>query len=253
MVLWRAQRYADGDRIEVAGASVLLRVSPRATRVSLKLDPARRVVVATAPNERRLREAAQFALERADWVRARLDTLPEPNTIAPGQVVDILGRPHRLLSAPGRAKWRAATTTEPAALIVSGEGEAFARAVVRALKAEARRRLTERTAHYAAALQRPMPAVAIIDPRARWGSCTPPRTRGFGAAAEVGRIRYSWRLILAPMPVLDYVAAHECAHLIEANHSPKFWAVVHAINGDHRPHRDWLKAHGARLHAFGRG
>ena len=253
MVLWRGQRYADGDRIEVAGAPVVLRVSARATRISLKLDSARRIVVATAPSEKRLREAAQFALERAEWVRARLNTLPEPSTVAPGQIVDILGRPHRLLSAPGRAKWRPATATEPAALIVSGEGEAFVRAVVRALKAEARRRLTERTAHYAALLKRPTPAVAITDPRARWGSCTPPRARGFGAEAEVGRIRYSWRLILAPVPVLDYVAAHECAHLVEANHSAKFWAVVHAINGDHRPHRDWLKANGARLHAFGRG
>ena len=253
MVLWRAQRYADGDRIEVAGAQVLLRVSARATRVSLKLDSARRIVVATAPSERRLREAAEFAVQRADWVRARLSALPEPNIIAPGQVIQVMGRPWRLVSAPGRAKWRPATPPEPAAHIVSGEGEAVAHAVVRALKAEARRILTERTEVHARAVGRPMPAVAITDPRARWGSCTPPRTRGFGAAAEVGRIRYSWRLVLAPPAVLDYVAAHECAHLVEANHSRKFWAVVHSINGDHRPHRDWLKAHGARLHAFGRG
>ena len=252
MVLWRAQRYADGDRIEVAGGSVLLRVSARATRVSLKLDSARRIVVATAPSERRLREAAQFALERADWVRARLNTLPEPLTIAPGLMVDVLGRPHQLIRAPGRARWRPPSETEPAALIVSGEGEAFARAVVRALKAEARRVLAERTEVHARALGRPPPSLAIADPRARWGSCTPPRTRGFGAAVEVGAVRYSWRLVLAPMAVLDYVAAHECAHLIEANHSPRFWAVVHSLIGDHRPHRNWLKAHGARLHGFGR-
>ena len=138
-------------------------------------------------------------------------------------------------------------------LLFEARDETHADAVVRALKAEARRILTERTEVHARAVGRPMPAVAITDPRARWGSCTPPRTRGFGAAAEVGRIRYSWRLVLAPPAVLDYVAAHECAHLVEANHSRKFWAVVHSINGDHRPHRDWLKAHGARLHAFGRG
>jgi predicted metal-dependent hydrolase len=253
MVLWRAHRYADGDRIEVAGAPVVLRVSARATRVSLKLDSARRVVVATAPNERRLREAALFAVERAEWVRARLAALPEPSTIAPGAIIDILGFPHQLISAPGRAKWRPASTDQPAALIVSGEGEAFARAVVRALKAEARRVLTERTEVHAKALSRPTPSVAIMDARARWGSCTPPRTRGFGASAEVGAVRYSWRLMLAPFAVMDYVAAHECAHLIEANHSPRFWAVVKTLIGDHRPYRDWLKAHGARLHGFGKG
>ena len=97
-----------------------------------------------------------------------------------------------------------------------------------------------------------MPTVAISDPRGRWGSCRPPRAAGFGAGVEVGRVRYSWRLVLAPFEVLDYVAAHECAHLIEANHSPRFWAVVHDLVGDHRPHRAWLREHGTRLHAFGR-
>jgi predicted metal-dependent hydrolase len=253
MVLWRARRFADGDRIEVGGATVLLRVSPRARRVSLKLDSARRLVVATAPNERRLTEAADFAHERAAWVRARLAALPEPSPIAPGMTIEVLGVPHRLESAPGRAKWKPAEAGSPARLIVSGEGEAFTRAVVRALKAEARRVLAERTGAYAQALGKPVPAVAIMDARGRWGSCTPPRRRGFGAAVEVGRVRYSWRLVLTPYAVADYVAAHECAHLVEANHSPRFWAVVAGLIGDHRPHRAWLKAHGARLHAFGRG
>jgi predicted metal-dependent hydrolase len=111
--------------------------------------------------------------------------------------------------------------------------------------------LTERTAIHAARLDRPMPAVAVMDAKARWGSCRPPRTRGFGAGVEVGRIRYSWRLILAPYAVMDYVAAHECAHLVEANHSPRFWAAVRSLVGDPRPHRTWLRANGARLHALG--
>ena len=67
----------------------------------------------------------------------------------------------------------------------------------------------------------------------------------------MGRIRYSWRLILAPFAVMDYVAAHECAHLVEANHSARYWAVLHGLVGDERPHRAWLRAHGAGLHAFG--
>jgi predicted metal-dependent hydrolase len=137
-------------------------------------------------------------------------------------------------------------------LSAPGEGAAFARAIVNALTAEARRTLLERTAVHARALGRPMPAVAIADPRGRWGSCTPPRRRGFGASLAVGRVRYSWRLILAPPAVLDYVAAHECAHLIEANHSPRFWAVVRGLIGDPRPHRAWLRANAARLHAIGR-
>jgi len=252
MALFRSSpRYADGDHILVAGARVRLRVSGRASRVSLRIDAARREVVATAPSPRRLADAAAFANERTAWIAAQIAKLPASMALAPGMTIEVLGRSWRLERATGRARWKPATADQPAALTVSGEGEAFARAVVRALKAEARRVFAERTAFYAAAVDRPVPVVAIMDAKARWGSCKQPRQRGFGASAEVGRVRYSWRLVLAPFEVADYVVAHECAHLVEANHSAKFWAVVHRLVGDHRPHRNWLRDHGAQLHAFG--
>ena len=94
--------------------------------------------------------------------------------------------------------------------------------------------------------------LGVADARGRWGSCRQPRKRGPHAGLEVGRIRYSWRLVLAPYEVMDYVAAHECAHLLELNHGPRFWAHVRTLVGDPRRHRDWLRAEGARLHAFGR-
>jgi len=253
MALFRsAPRYADGDHIVVAGARVRLHVSGRASRISLRIDATRREVVATAPNPRRLPEAAAFANQRTAWIAAQMASLPEPMILAPGMVIEVLGRPWRLERAAGRARWRPAIADQPGVLMVSGEGEAFSRAVVRALKAEARRMFTDRTAFYAKAVDRPEPVVSIMDAKARWGSCKQPRRAGFGATAEVGRVRYSWRLVLAPFAVADYVVAHECAHLVEANHSPSFWAVVHGLVGDHRPYRAWLRDHGARLHAFGR-
>jgi len=252
MSLFHSPRYADGDRIEVDGAAVRLRVSGRARRVSLRLDAARREVVATAPSPRRLGEAAAFALERRAWIAARLAELPQATPLVPGALIEVLGRPCRLERATGRARWCEAVGDLPRRLVVSGEGDAFARAVVRALKAEARRVLTERTEAWVRALGQSTPAIAITDARGRWGSCRPARTIGFGATLEVGRIRYSWRLVLAPYAVMDYVAAHECVHLIEANHSPRFWALVHGLVGDHRPHRAWLRDNGTRLHAFGR-
>jgi predicted metal-dependent hydrolase len=91
-----------------------------------------------------------------------------------------------------------------------------------------------------------MPKVTVADARSRWGSCKP------GPRGTAGVIRYSWRLALAPFAVADYVAAHECAHLRELNHGPRFWAHVRALVGDERRHRAWLRAEGARLHAFGR-
>jgi predicted metal-dependent hydrolase len=247
-----AIRLNHGDLIDDEGAPVRLRVNSRARRVSLRIDAACGEVIATAPSPRRLAEAMAFVAQRRGWIQAKLAELPRAQPFAPGVVIDVAGEPCRLMAAAGRPRWHSASEDAPTSLSAPGEGAAFARAITNALKAEARRKLLERTAVHASALQKPMPVVAIADPRGRWGSCTPPRRRGFGAGLEVGRVRYSWRLILGPLAVLDYVAAHECAHLIEANHSPRFWAVVRGLVGEPRPHRDWLRANGARLHAMGR-
>jgi predicted metal-dependent hydrolase len=189
----------------------------------------------------------RFAESRAAWITAHLAALPSPFPLGPGTIIEVAGAPCRLERAAMRVKGRlaAAAGGEPARLIASGEGEAYVRAVVRVLKAEALARLTERTAVYARLLGQPLPQVAVMDARMRWGSC---RKAQIGAVA---RVRYNWRLILAPPWVLDYVAAHEAAHLIEANHSSAYWAIVNRIFGDHRPARAWLKGHGAALHALG--
>jgi predicted metal-dependent hydrolase len=223
-------------------------VNARARRISVRIDAVRREAVAVSPSARRLMDAARFAESRARWIAERLDALPVPARLEPGAVIEVGGAPCRLERAAMRIVPRliAATLDEPQRLIASGDGEAYNRAVMRALKAEALRRLTRRTAVHAAALHQPAPSLAVADPRSRWGSC-----KGGNAGAPAA-IRYNWRLVLAPDWVLDYVAAHECAHLIEANHGPRFWALVDRLYGDHRPARAWLAEHGARLHAVGR-
>ena len=165
--------------------------------------------------------------------------------IAPGMTLTLFGEPVRLEAGTGRARWLEADGTEPHRIRAMGEGEGYARAVMLMIRKRALAVLSARTAHYAARLGAPLPKVAIADAKGRWGSCRPSR-RG-----DSGSIRYSWRLALAPYAVADYVAAHECAHLLELNHGPRFWAHVKALVGDERPHRAWLRAEGARLHAFG--
>jgi hypothetical protein len=238
--------FTDGDRLEVAGATVTLKINRRARRVSLRLDRTRRQIVATAPSARRLPEAAAFARERAAWIADRLAELPPPAPIEPGMVLELFGEPVRLEAGTGRARWHEATAFTPHRIAAMGEGEGYARAVMLMIKKRALQVLSDRTAHYAARLGAPMPKVAIMDAKARWGSCRA------GRRGEPGSIRYSWRLALAPFAVADYVAAHECAHLKELNHGPRFWALVHEIFGDERRHRAWLRAEGARLHAIGK-
>lgn len=242
-----AHRPQDGDLIEVAGVAVRLRVDGRAKRVSLRLDAARRQVVATAPSPRRLAEATAFAHQRTDWIAGLIAGLPPITALEPGSSVEVLGLTCRLEAAAGRAR----LVRGDALVLQAPAGERFKASVLRVLKAEARRVLSERTEVYALAIDRPLPVVSIMDAKGRWGSCTQPRRRGFGATGTVGRIRYSWRLVLAPFEVMDYVAAHECAHLAEANHGPRFWAIVRDLVGDERPHRKWLRANSARLQAFG--
>lgn len=237
--------FADGDRLDVAGAAVRLKVNRRAGRVSLRLDRARREIVATAPSPRRLAEAAAFARQRAAWIAERLAELPTASPLAPGQLIEVFGRPVRLEACAGRARWIEPIDGSTPRICAMGEGEGFARAVILILKKKALEVLSARTAHYAQVLGAPMPKVSVADAKSRWGSCKP------GPRGTPGVIRYSWRLALAPFEVADYVAAHECAHLLELNHGPQFWAHVKALVGDERPHRAWLRAEGARLHAFG--
>ena len=243
MNLFGRSGFSHGDRIEAAGQPVRLSVNARARRISLRVDRVKREAIATAPSVRRLGEAVAFARERADWIADQLADLPKTTPLRPGAALTLFGRPVHLVAGSGRAKLAEGldgfTITAP-------DDAAYGDRVLRLVKAEARRWLTERTVVYAEALNQPVPQIAITDTRGRWGSCRPTSARGPAA------IRYSWRLAMAPADVADYVVAHECAHLIEANHGPRFWALVRQINGDPAPHRGWLKREGGRLQAVGR-
>jgi len=242
MSLFRPPGYSHGDRLEAGGHVVRLSVNARARRISLRVDRTRREVVATAPSARRLSDAVAFARERIGWIDAQMAELPAPQAIRPGMSLELFGETLRLTAGPGRARLDLA-----AGELRAPDDAAYADRVLRLIRTEARRRLGEMTARYAALAGAPAPSVAVADPKGRWGSCSPARP---GRPAS---IRYSWRLALAPLAVAEYVAAHECAHLIEANHGPGFWALVDRIFGSPEPGRRWLREHGAGLHAFGRG
>lgn len=242
----RAAPYADGDILRIGETDVRLRVSPRARRVSLKIDSVRREAIATAPTPRRLAEAAGFATERASWIADQLARLPVSPPLAEMTVLRLFGEPHAIVRTGLRARLEPAAEGAGPTLVLPADPDRAPGALARLLKRQAAEVLAARTAVYCARLDRPVPRVLVADPKSRWGSCRPP---GGGQPAA---IRYSWRLALAPFAVADYVAAHECAHLVEANHSPRFWAVVKSLCGDPAPHRAWLRTHGAGLHAFGR-
>lgn len=233
--------YRNGQRLPLDGLPVRLSVNTRARRISIRIDGRAGEAVLVAPSERRLDQAVAFARSRSEWIAERLSARSAGLALAPGAEVPVLGRPHRLISVGGAGAARFGEADGLPVILSGGEGEAFGRRVINLLKREARIRLTARTEHHLRALgQRPV-TVSIADPKSRWGSCSPHNRT----------IRYSWRVVMAPEAVLDYLAAHEVAHLIRPDHSPAFWAVVKGLVGDPTPYRKWLKAHAAGLHGVG--
>lgn len=226
--------------MRVGDVDVLLKVNRRARRVSVRLDAKGRVT-AVAPSAARLNEAAEFARLRADWIQTRLAVRPPAQSLKPGGSVPVRGRPLRLVAAGDASAARIVERDGETVILAGGTGEAFQRRVLRRLRAEALADFQACVKRHAARIGFDAVTVAVADPRSRWGSCTPARAS----------IRGSWRLILAPPDILDYVAAHEVAHLRHPDHSDRFWALVRDLFGDPGPARAWLRANGARLHAVG--
>nr|WP_262922493.1 SprT family zinc-dependent metalloprotease [Brevundimonas diminuta] len=216
-------------------------VNPRARRLSIRIDARAGEAVAVAPSERRLGEVVAFARTKAGWIAERLAARVETLAFEPGAVVTWLGRPVRLEASGGAGAARLIETDEGPVLRSGGQGEAFSRRIENWFRRAARDFLTERTQVHLKSLGQGPVKVSIVDTRSRWGSCSPHNRS----------IRYSWRVIMAPPAVADYLAAHEVAHLVHADHSPAYWAVVARLIGDHHPHRRWLRDHGAALHAVG--
>ena len=236
-------QYRTGQRLPLEGGAFLrLSVNPRARRISIRIDARAGEAVAVAPSERRLPEAVSFARSRAGWIAERLEARVEGQPLEPGQTILLHGRPTRLEATGTTGAARLTVDAEGPVIRSGGEDEAFARRVENLLKREARQALVARTEFHVHALGLKSAQVSIVDTRSRWGSCSPHNRS----------IRYSWRVVLAPPPVLDYLAAHEVAHLVHADHSPAYWSVVHRLVGDHRPFRAWLREHGQALHAVGR-
>lgn len=218
----------DGD----PPVALLLRRSARARRISLRVSRLDGRVTLTLPPGVPEREALAFALDRADWIRGHLGDMTPSVAVAPGTDLPVEGRPRRIEAAVGRRilldENRIAVPGDP----IGPRLQAF-------LKARARDRLAAASDRHAAALGLPYARLSLRDPRSRWGSCS-----------SRGTLMYSWRLILAPPEVLDYVCAHEVAHLAEMNHSDRFWQVVRRLYGPFEAERRWLRNEGGALHRF---
>jgi predicted metal-dependent hydrolase len=172
-------------------------------------------------------------MTHADWVADRLAALPDALPFDADASVPIGGVMHRIRHMP---HLHGGVWLQDGELHVTGASEFLRRRVLDFLRAEARRRLAILVAAKSAAAGATARRVTVKDTKTRWGSC-----------AADGSIAFSWRLVMAPEFVQDYVAAHEVAHLHHMNHSKRFWSLVDKLT----PHTEaaiaWLRIEGARL------
>lgn len=222
------------DRIWVGGdIPVTLRRSSRARRMTLRVTRAGGEVVLTLPSRASLRDGQAFAESRAEWLRRIRADMPALQLVAHGAALPVEGQPRLIRPAETRrveltADLLLVPHTRPPGVVV----EAWLRHL-------AQTRLIAACDRHAARLGRPFRALSLRDTRSRWGSCT-----------HDGRLMFSWRLAMAPPEVLDYVAAHEVAHLAHMDHSPAFWAATERLMPGYARPRAWLRSHGHELLAW---
>ena len=218
---------------------VRLRVTTRARRFTLRLEPSGDGAVLTLPPGVPVAEARKFLMRQSGWLNQALARQPGRVVVGPGAQIPVAGVEVEILTIDGP---RRVPRLEDGRLVLSGAGARGFQVgprVTAFLKTRARDALVPAARRYAEMLDREAKAITLRDTRSRWGSCT-----------AQGRLSFSWRLAMAPPEVLDYVAAHEAAHLVEMNHSPRYWAVVDRILPDYQRHRAWLKSEGRKLHGY---
>jgi hypothetical protein len=231
------------ETLKIAGRSVpvKVRLNPRARRLIVKVHPSTGEVAVVAPSERSVHKALDFARQEGDWIAGRLAKVPEPVYLEPGDTVLFKGSLYVLrLSTERGTVWIDNDATRPT-IRIAGKREHAPRRVEEWLKREARKQITRRVNALTAELGVKHTRITIRDAASRWGSCS-----------TTGAISLSWRLIMAPNHVLNYVVAHEVAHLREMNHGTRFWRLVDRLVGETEAleAQTWLRENGTELHRY---
>lgn len=231
------------------GAPIEVRRHTGARRMTLRVSRTRRKVIVTLPVQCDLREASSFVNRNIDWLRERLGNLPEHQPISDGASLPLRGVSHTIAFA-GHETGRNCAAARPVEIVaadgvqpllrVAGRIEHAERRLKDFMFEEARRDLDVAVSVHAKRLGLRPRRIAVRDQTSRWGSCS-----------TTGVLSFSWRLIMAPPRILDYVAAHEVAHLAEMNHGPRFWALVRQTMPEMDEAKRWLVKHGTELHRYG--
>lgn len=229
------------ERWSYPGGEIALRLRPhpRARRLALRIDATGEAVELVLPRRGSQREALRFLEANRPWIEKRLAALPPRTAFADGATIPVFDLPH-VIRHLGHVRGRGPAWIEAGEIRVAGDPAFLARRVRDCLRDLARRELTGRAQALATSIGLKVKRVSVRDTTTRWGSC-----------ARTGNLSFSWRLIFAPEAVLDYVVAHEVAHLVEMNHGARFWRLVERLHPEPKTQRLWLNRNRARLLRIG--
>ncbi len=227
---------------DVAGRSLPLRIveNDRARRLTLRIDAGGRGLRITVPPGIAAGEVDRFLERHQSWLEQRLSLVPERPQVRPGIKIPLRGSPHMILHEPGtRGSVTPGRTETGPTLTVHGHRLHLPRRIADFLKREAKREIEMMVAKHCGVIGKRAKAIRFRDTSSRWGSCT-----------SDGTLSFSWRIMMAPPPVINYLVAHEVAHLKEMNHGPKFWKLCHELCPDTDRCKAWLKRNGGALQAI---
>jgi predicted metal-dependent hydrolase len=226
----------------VADRELPLRIveNDRAKRLTLRIETGGRGLRITVPPGLRQGEVERFLDRHRGWLETKLAKVPDKPQVRPGTKLPLRGKPLLIVHEPGKRGTAAVGEVDGApVLIVHGERRHLPRRLADFLKREAKREIEPLVAKHTAKIGRAAKAVRFKDTSSRWGSCT-----------SDGTLSFSWRIMMAPPTVIDYLVAHEVAHLREMNHGPKFWTLCKELCPRTEEARAWLKRNGNALQAI---
>ncbi|TCD16034.1 M48 family metallopeptidase [Oricola cellulosilytica] len=226
---------------DVAGRTLPLRIAenPRARRLTLRIKPGAKGLSVTTPVGISMLEVERFLHRNRGWLEEKLRDVPEKPVVRPGIRIPVRGVNHEIVHEPGRGVTRTVRGEAGAQLIVRGDRIHLPRRIADFLKKEARSDIGALVEKHSAAVGRKAKSIRFKDTVSRWGSCS-----------SEGNLSFSWRIMMAPRPVIDYLVAHEVAHLVHMNHSKEFWALCEELCPDTKRCKAWLKKNGGALQAI---
>ena len=216
------------------GVQIFVKKSQIAKRVSLRVSGVDGNVFLIVPVHVKMKDAEKFVCGKVEWIRKPIVNKIEKVLVKHGTVLPIGGVPHTIIAGGGKK-----IILKEGTIIAPLKEKSFNLRLKAFLIELARQRFCERTDYYTKLIEKKYSRITIRDTKSRWGSCS-----------VAGNISYSWRLVLAPKSVLDYLVVHEVSHLVEMNHSINFWKQVEALMPNYKEFRFWLKQNGERLHSY---